>query len=43
MRHITNKIALLLCLLAVVITTFAASEAEFRKLSKAWTLHADGS
>lgn len=43
MTHITNKIALLLCLMALAVTTFAASEAEFGKLSKAWTLHADGS
>lgn len=43
MKHITNKIALLFCLLAVAITTFAASEAEFGKLSKTWTLHTDGS
>lgn len=43
MTHITNKIALFLCLIALAATTFAASEAEFGKLSKAWTLHADGS
>lgn len=43
MKHIANKTALLLCLLALAISTFAASEAEFGKLSKAWTLHADGS
>lgn len=43
MKHILNKTALLLCLLALAISTFAASEAEFGKLSKAWTLNADGS
>lgn len=44
MNKITNKIALLACLLSCAfLSAFAASEAEFGKLSKAWTLHADGS
>lgn len=44
MTHITNKIALLVCLMAYAFSfAQAASEAEFGKLSKAWTLHADGS
>lgn len=44
MTHITNKIALLVCLMAYAFAfAQAASEAEFGKLSKAWTLHADGS
>lgn len=44
MTKITNKIALLVCLMAYAFSyAQAASEAEFGKLSKAWTLHADGS
>lgn len=43
MTNIINKFTLLLCLLALTATAFAASEAEYKKLSKAYTLHADGS
>ncbi|WP_102408815.1 DUF3857 domain-containing protein [Parabacteroides bouchesdurhonensis] len=43
MTKITNKILLLLSLLTITISVFAASEAEYGKLTKAWTLHADGS
>lgn len=39
----TYKLFLLLGLLLTTVTTFAASEAEFGKLSKAWKLNADGS
>ncbi|MDD2953114.1 MAG: DUF3857 domain-containing protein [Parabacteroides sp.] len=43
MIKITYKLILLLGLLAMTATSFAASEAEYGKVSKAWTLHADGS
>ena len=43
MIKITYKLILLLGLLAMTVTSFAASEAEYGKVSKAWTLHADGS
>ena len=43
MIKITYKLILLLSLLAMTVTSFAASEAEYGKVSKAWTLHADGS
>ena len=43
MTRILNKFALLLCLLALTASIFAASEAEYRKLSKAYILNADGS
>lgn len=44
MNKITNKIALLVCFTVWALSSaYAASEAEFGKLSKAWTLHADGS
>lgn len=43
MTKIVNKFALLLCLLLFTTSMFAASEAEYGKLSKAYTLHADGS
>ncbi|WP_297902097.1 DUF3857 domain-containing protein [uncultured Parabacteroides sp.] len=43
MNKITYKLLLLLGLLAMTATSFAASEAEYGKVSKAWTLHADGS
>ena len=43
MIKITYKLILLLSLLAMTVTSFAASEAEYGKISKAWTLHADGS
>lgn len=44
MNKITNQIALLVCLAIWAFSSAsAASEAEFGKLSKAWTLHADGS
>lgn len=38
-----NKIVFVFCLLLVASFSFAASEAEYKKLSKSWTLHADGS
>ena len=43
MTKIVNKFALLLCLLALTASLFAAPEAEYRKLSKAYILNADGS
>ena len=44
MNKIANQIALLVCLTIWAFSSaYAASEAEFGKLSKAWTLHADGS
>lgn len=43
MTNIINKLTLLLCLLALTASVFAASEAEYKKLSKAYTLNADGS
>lgn len=43
MTQIINKFALLLCLLALTASVFAAPEAEYKKLSKTYTLHADGS
>ena len=43
MTNIINKFALLICLLALTASVFAASEAEYKKLSKAYTLNADGS
>ena len=43
MTRILNKFALLLCLLALTASIFATPEAEYRKLSKAYILNADGS
>lgn len=43
MTRIINKLTLLLCLLALTVSVFAAPEAEYGKLSKAYTLKADGS
>ena len=43
MTNILHKLALLLCLLAITASAFAGSEAEYKKLSKAYTLNADGS
>lgn len=43
MTNIINKYTLLICLLAFTASVFAASEAEYKKLSKAYTLNADGS
>lgn len=43
MTSIINKLSLLICLLALTASVFAASEAEYQKLSKAYTLNADGS
>lgn len=37
------KLAFLLCLLLMATTAFGASEAEYKKLAKTWTLNADGS
>lgn len=37
------KYAFLLCLLLMATTAFGASEAEYKKLAKTWTLNADGS
>ena len=37
MIKITYKLILLLGLLAMTVTSFAASEAEYGKVSKAWT------
>lgn len=39
----TYKLLLLLGLLLTTVSSFAASEAEYKKVSKAWTLNADGS
>ncbi|WP_425885743.1 DUF3857 domain-containing protein [Parabacteroides sp. ASD2025] len=38
-----HKLAFLLCLLLMATTAFGASEAEYKKLAKTWTLRADGS
>ena len=38
-----NKLILLLCLLCLNVSVFAASEAEYKKLAKTWTLNSDGS
>lgn len=43
MTSILNKLALLLCLLALTASAMGAPEAEYGKLSKAFTLNADGS
>lgn len=43
MTNITNKFAFLACLLLLVVSAFAASEAEYGKMSKSYTLNADGS
>lgn len=43
MNHPTNKIISILFLLVLLAPAFAASEAEYRKLAKTYTLHADGS
>ena len=42
MIKITYKLILLLSLLAMTVTSFAASEAEYGKISKAWTLQEIG-
>lgn len=38
-----HTFAFLLCLLLMATTAFGAPEAEYKKLAKTWTLHADGS
>lgn len=38
-----HKLAFLLCLLLMATTAFGAPEAEYKKLTKTWTLNADGS
>lgn len=38
-----HKFAFLLCMLLMTTTVFGASEAEYKKLAKTWTLNADGS
>ena len=43
MNKIIYPIQLILCLLLVATTLSAAPEAEYRKLSKTWTVNADGS
>lgn len=43
MTKLINKYTLLLCWLAIALSAYAASEAQYGKLSKAWTLNADGS
>ncbi|MEY8609748.1 DUF3857 domain-containing protein [Parabacteroides segnis] len=43
MTNILHKLALLLCLLAITASAFAGPEAEYKKLSKAYILNADGS
>ena len=43
MNKIIYPIQLILCLLLVATTLSAAPEAEYRKLSKTWTVTADGS
>ena len=43
MIKLINKYTLLLCWLTITLSAYAASEAQFGKLSKAWTLNADGS
>ena len=36
-----HKFAFLLCMLLMTTTVFGASEAEYKKLAKTWTLNAD--
>lgn len=43
MNKITYRFALLLCFLTLATSVFAASEAEYKKLEKTYTLHPDGS
>lgn len=43
MNKITYKFALLLCFLTLAVSVFAASEAEYKKLEKTYTLRPDGS
>lgn len=43
MMNTLNKFALFLFLLAFSLSTYAASEAEYKKISKSYALHADGS
>lgn len=43
MKYLTNKILFVFCFLLVAAVSFAASEAEYKKLAKSWTLNADGS
>lgn len=43
MKQLTYKFFVLCLALCLAFPAFAASEAEFKKLSKSWTLHADGS
>lgn len=43
MTTIRNKFMLLLCLLTLAVSAFAASEAEYKNLSRTYTLHTDGS
>lgn len=44
MKYLTTKIVFVFSLLlAVSLSAFAAPEAEYKKLAKSWTLHADGS
>ena len=38
-----HKFAFLLCMLLMTTTVYGASEAEYKKLAKTWTLNADGS
>lgn len=38
-----HKFAFLICMLLMTTTVFGASEAEYKKLAKTWTLNADGS
>lgn len=43
MIKLSNISTIILCLLAIHISAYAASEAEYGNISKAWTLNADGS
>lgn len=43
MTKIFNRLALLLCLMAFTASLMASPEAEYKKLSKSYTLHPDGS
>lgn len=42
MKHIINKSAILVCLILWSTGVFAASEAEYGKVSKSWTVQEDG-
>lgn len=43
MKYFTKTLFIFSLLLTISASAFAASEAEYQKLAKSWTLHADGS